>query len=235
MRLNGVGVSPGRASGPVVRVAEPLSEPAASPVPTDLHAEAARIRPASERVAAGLKARAKTVEGQPRAVLETTAVMATDLTLLSQAERLVTKERVPAARAVHEAASGFIANLHDAGGYMAERARDVEDVRNRLVADLLGVPVPGVPELTVPSVLVARDVAPAETAGLDPAVVLALVTEEGGPASHTAILTRALGIPAVVACRGVLDLDAESLTVDGETGVVETFPGAGESGRAQGD
>jgi phosphotransferase system enzyme I (PtsI) len=136
---------------------------------------------------------------------------------------------------VHEAASGFIANLHDAGGYMAERARDVEDVRNRLVADLLGVPVPGVPELTVPSVLVARDVAPAETAGLDPAVVLALVTEEGGPASHTAILTRALGIPAVVACRGVLDLDAESLTVDGETGVVETSPGAGESGRAQGD
>lgn len=104
---------------------------------------------------------------------------------------------------------------------MAERVRDIEDVRDRVVAELLGVEPPGVPELTTPSVLVARDLAPADTAGLDPAKVLALVTEEGGPTSHTAILARALGIPAVVAVRGLLALDADALLVDGDTGEVE--------------
>jgi phosphotransferase system enzyme I (PtsI) len=74
-------------------------------------------------------------------------------------------------------------------------------------------------------VLVARDLAPADTAGLDPAKVLALVTEEGGPTSHTAILARALGIPAVVACRGVLAQDAAGLVVDGDTGEVELVTG----------
>ena len=104
---------------------------------------------------------------------------------------------------------------------MAERVRDVRDVRDRLIAELLGIAPPGVPELASPSVLVARDLAPADTAGLDLAKVLALVTEEGGPTSHTAILARALGIPAVVAVRGLLALDAQALAVDGDAGTVE--------------
>src|SRR5207302_8039192 len=111
-----------------------------------------------------------------------------------------------------------------AGGYMAERVRDVRDVRDRLVAELLGIAPPGVPELASPSVLVARDLAPADTAGLDPARVLALVTEEGGPTSHTAILARALRIPAVVACRGILAAEPTGLVVDGDTGTVEIAP-----------
>ncbi|GAB2998091.1 phosphoenolpyruvate--protein phosphotransferase [Saccharothrix stipae] len=163
--------------------------------------------------------------------------MAADPALLSQAEKLVTSESLPAARAVHQAAGGFISALEAAGGYMAERARDVRDVRDRLVAELLGVAAPGVPSLASPSVLVARDLAPADTAGLDPAKVLALVTEEGGPTSHTAILARSLGIPAVVACRGVLDLDAPALLVDGDTGVVQASDGtvraAHVAGRAE--
>src|SRR5205807_5137685 len=69
--------------------------------------------------------------------------------------------------------------------------------------------------------LVAKDLAPADTAGLDPAKVLALVTEEGGPTSHTAILARALGIPAVVACRGILDQQLTGLVVNGDSGEVE--------------
>ncbi|GAA2666016.1 MULTISPECIES: phosphoenolpyruvate--protein phosphotransferase [Actinosynnema] len=219
-RLSGVGVSAGRAAGPVVRVAEALGEPPASPAPADPAAEAARIAPAAEAVAARLTAKAAVLEGDAKAVLETTAAMAADPALLGQAEELVTAESLPAARAVHQAAAGFISALEAAGGYMAERARDVRDVRDRLVAELLGVPAPGVPDLEAPSVLVARDLAPADTAGLDPAKVLALVTEEGGPTSHTAILARSLGIPAVVACRGVLSLSADALSVDGETGAV---------------
>ncbi|QQQ76435.1 phosphoenolpyruvate--protein phosphotransferase [Saccharothrix sp. 6-C] len=226
VRLSGVGVSSGRASGPVVRVAEPLGEPPAGPAPADPAAEAARIRPAADAVAARLRERAAAASGDAKDVLETTAAMAADPALLSQAEKSVVSDALPAARAVHQAAGGFISALEAAGGYMAERARDVRDVRDRLVAELLGVAAPGVPSLSSPSVLVARDLAPADTADLDPAKVLALVTEEGGPTSHTAILARSLGIPAVVACRGVLDLDAPALLVDGDTGVVQASDGA---------
>ncbi|HEX3784403.1 MAG TPA: phosphoenolpyruvate--protein phosphotransferase [Pseudonocardiaceae bacterium] len=223
-RLTGVGVSPGVASGPVVLVAPPLPEPPEHPAPADPAAEAARIEPAAQLVADRLEAAAKLADGEAQAVLETTAAMAADPALISQAEELV-RGGLPAPRAVYQAAATFAAALEAAGGYLAERVSDIIDIRNRLVAELLGLTPPGVPELTGPSVLVAKDLAPADTAGLDPAKVLALVTEEGGPTSHTAILARALGIPAVVACRGILDHELTGLLVDGETGVVELTTG----------
>ncbi|WIX80762.1 phosphoenolpyruvate--protein phosphotransferase [Amycolatopsis carbonis] len=219
--LSGVAVSPGRASGPVVRVAESFGEPASTPAPADAAAEAARIEPAAQAVAARLEAQAGSATGEASTILIATAAMAADPALATQARQLVTAQNLPAARAVYQAAEGFAEALAAAGGYMAERVRDVRDVRDRLVAELLGVAPPGVPELASPSVLVARDLAPADTAGLDPAKVLALVTEEGGPTSHTAILARALGIPAVVAVKGILDLDAEALSVDGDTGLIQ--------------
>ena len=88
------------------------------------------------------------------------------------------------------------------GEYLAGRVADLDDVRNRIVARLLGVPMPGVPDSDEPYVLIARDLAPADTALLDPTLVLGFVTEEGGPTSHSAILARALGVPAVVALPG---------------------------------
>jgi phosphoenolpyruvate-protein phosphotransferase (PTS system enzyme I) len=223
--LTGVGVSPGRASGPSVRVADPLPEPATGPAPADPAAEAARIAPAAAAVAERLEQAAAAVEGDARAVLETTAAMAADPALVSQAEQLVTEHGRPAARAVFEAAGTFAGALAAAGGYLAERVRDIQDVAQRLIAELTGVAPPGVPVLNGPSVLVARDLAPADTAGLDPAMVLALVTEEGGPTSHTAILARALRIPAVVACRGILDRASDGLIVDGDSGEVELVTG----------
>ncbi|MEU3272215.1 phosphoenolpyruvate--protein phosphotransferase [Saccharomonospora sp. NPDC006951] len=220
-QLSGVGVSPGRASGPVVKVTESITEPASSPGPDDPYAEAAMIAPAAQAVAARLDAMAESAAGDAATILTTTAAMAADPALVSQAEQLVTAQRIPAARAVYEAAGNFAQALASAGGYMAERVRDIEDVRDRIIAELLGIAPPGVPELGRPSVLVARDLAPADTAGLDPATVLALATEEGGPTSHTAILARSLGIPAVVAVRGVLAMQAEAIAVDGDLGTVE--------------
>jgi phosphotransferase system enzyme I (PtsI) len=223
--LRGVGVSPGTATGPVVRVADPLPEPATGPEPADRAAEAARIAPAATAVAARLERAAAAVDGDARAVLETTATMAADPALTSQAEQLVTERGLPARRAVFEAAATFAEALAAAGGYLAERVRDIEDVAGRLIAELSGVAPPGVPALTGPSVLIARDLAPADTAGLDPATVLAFVTEEGGPTSHTAILARALRIPAVVACRGILAESPDGLAVDGDTGEVRLLSG----------
>lgn len=220
-QLSGVGVSPGRASGPVVKVTESIEEPASTPAPDDPHAEAARVAPAAQTVAARLEATAAAASGDAATILTTTAAMAADPALVSQAEQLVTAQRIPAARAMYEAANNFATALASAGGYMAERVRDIHDVRDRIIAELLGIEPPGVPTLERPSVLFARDLAPADTASLDPDRVLALVTEEGGPTSHTAILARSLRIPAVVAVKGALAFEAEAVVVDGVTGEVK--------------
>ena len=103
----------------------------------------------------------------------------------------------------------------------ADRAADVRDVRDRIIAELLGQRPPGVPDPGTPFVLVARDLAPADTARLDPAHVLAVVTSGGGPTAHTAILARALGIPCVVAVAGADAIsDGETVLVDGSLGEV---------------
>jgi len=220
--LSGIPASPGRASGRVVRVADAPGEPPAGPAPTDPVAEADRIAPAVGIVAARLEARATGVSGDARDVLEATVAMVTDPALLDNARGLVTGGGRTAARAVYEAAGAFADLLTGMGGYMAERARDIHDVRDRIVAELLGLPAPGVADLDAPCVLVAADLAPADTAGLRPGIALALVTEQGGPTSHTAILARSLGIPAVVGCAGATALaEGTAVVVDGGTGVVE--------------
>ena len=88
------------------------------------------------------------------------------------------------------------------GGYFAERVTDLRDVGSRAVAAVLGVPAPGVPDFTEPSVVVAEDLAPAETATLDRSLVVGIVTQAGGRTSHTAILAAQMGIPAVVQLAG---------------------------------
>jgi phosphotransferase system enzyme I (PtsI) len=109
------------------------------------------------------------------------------------------------------------------GGLMAERATDLLDIERRIVARLVGEPEPGVARPDVPSVLVAGDLAPADTAGLDVEVVLALVTERGGATSHTAIIARQLGIPCVVGVAGALGLPhGAPVLVDATVGTVET-------------
>jgi phosphoenolpyruvate-protein phosphotransferase (PTS system enzyme I) len=227
--LPGTPASAGAAVGPVVRVPEPLGEPPAGPVvPGDRRdTEAARIAPAGAAVSARMMDTAGTpgLAREVSDVLYATAMMAEDPALLGSAAELVREHGTPAPRAVHESAARFVASLQAAGGYLAERAGDVADIRDRIVAELLGVPAPGVPALDRPSVLVARDLAPADTATLDPAQALALVTVEGGPTSHTAILARSLGIPAVVGCPGAETLAEGALVrVDGVAGEVVEVP-----------
>jgi phosphotransferase system enzyme I (PtsI) len=113
---------------------------------------------------------------------------------------------------------------------------DLDDVCHRTVARLSGTPPPGLPTLTEPAVLVARDLAPADTAVLDRTKVVAFATEEGGPTSHTAILARALGVPAVVACPDVSALpEGVTVMVDGGSGVVRADPTVEELAAVRGN
>ena len=119
------------------------------------------------------------------------------------------------------------------GGPRGPPAADLDDVAQRVIARLRGEPAPGVPDPGHPFVLVAKDLAPADTALLDLDKVLALVTSEGGPTSHTAILAREKSIVAVVGAVDAKGLrDGETVIVDAAAGVVTTDPTSDELDRA---
>ncbi len=210
---------------------KPVSEPPAGErlaSSTTVDDATASLRAASKVVQAELQGRAKAATGASQAVLEATALMAADPMLIKAAVKLVAAG-TSAERAIWESGASVAEMLYNLGGYMADRATDVLDVRARIVAELRGVPAPGIPQSTEPFILVAEDLAPADTATLDPAKVLALVTSGGGPQSHTAIIARALGLPAVVAAAGVDDLaDGTVVYVDGAAGTLSVDPGADE-------
>jgi len=225
-RLHGTPVVPGTGYGPALRAApRPAIPPVASELPEPAReAERERFRAAVAAVAERLEQRAARATGQAAEVLATTATMAADPTLAAGVEKAIA-DGVPAVQAVASATAEFTAMFSAAGGLMAERVTDLEDIRDRVVAELLGHPEPGVPHPDEPSVLVADDLAPADAALLDPALVVALATRLGGPTSHTAIIARQLGIPCVVAVPDLDDVASGTpLLVDGGTGEVVVAP-----------
>ena len=227
--LRGVPVVAGVAYAPAIR-------PGRSPVMDDVDslpdveesvrpAEAARFTAAASVVADRLRERAQHTTGAASEVLATTAGLAQDRAWLGAAENRI-EAGTPAVRATVQAVEQFVDLFTQIGGLMAERVTDLRDIRDRVVAELFGLPEPGVPQPAQPSVLCAEDLAPADTAGLDPALIVGLATTLGGPTSHTAIIARQLGIPCVVAVAGLDDVAAGAMVlVDGTLGTVTVSPG----------
>ena len=222
--LHGLGVSAGSAAGPAARLGAPPKLPDLEPAITDTQAEADRAVAALEAVGEFLRSRSEAAGREAADVLAAEAMMACDPALAAKVRDLAAGGR-PAAWAVSEALASYRTMLTSAGGYLAERAADLDDIADRAVALLLGEPMPGIPAPGHPFVLLAAELAPADTATLDPAAVLAIVTERGGPTSHTAILAKTLGIPAVVCCPGAMSVsDGTALAVDGSAGTVVVEP-----------
>jgi phosphotransferase system enzyme I (PtsI) len=187
-------------------------------------AEAARFTAAASTVAERLRERAQHATGAASEVLAATAGLAQDRAWLGAAEKRIA-EGTPAIRATVQAVAQFIDLFTQIGGLMAERVTDLKDIRDRVLAELSGLPEPGVPQPDKPSVLCAEDLAPADTAGLDPALVVGLATTLGGPTSHTAIIARQLGIPCVVAVGGLDDIAAGAMVlIDGTLGTITVSP-----------
>lgn len=231
--IRGVGIGEGVAQGQVARMAERLPPPTNSRSKLDAESEAERVREAISAVASELSARAGQVGGQAQEVLEAQAMIAEDPTLADEVDARIADGRT-AEWAVFDAFASFRAQLETIGGYLGERAADLDDIAQRVLANLNGVPAPGLPDPGHPFVLVATDLAPADTAQLDLDKVLALVTAEGGPTSHTAILARAKGIVAVVGAAEAAALtDGATVIVDAEGGLILTDPTPAERERAQ--
>ncbi|MBR7743702.1 phosphoenolpyruvate--protein phosphotransferase [Phycicoccus sp. BSK3Z-2] len=220
----GIGVSPGTAYGPVVLVAPPVRPPADEPAPADTEAALAQVREAFGTVAAALDERAARSDDTAQEILRATALIARDKGLVKEAAKAIARGLGPA-NAVAAAVEVYAAQFEALGGYFAERVTDLRDVGSRAVAAVLGVPAPGIPTITEPSVVVAEDLAPAETATLDRSLVVGIVTQAGGRTSHTAILAAQMGIPAVVQVAAALAIPAGTpVAVDGDSGEVTVAP-----------
>lgn len=225
MELNGIGVGRGLAIGPIMRMPEPLAAPEPGKHGGDADAEYAAVSAAFTEVAEDLMQRGAKAGGAAQEVLEAAAMMAQDPSLADDVRARI-NAGTTGERAVFEAFATFQDILIGMGGYMAERATDLGDVSQRIIARLRGVAAPGIPESDEPFILVARDLAPADTALLDLAKVLALITRDGGPTSHTAILARSKSIPAIVGVVNALTIkEGTQVLADASTGVITIEPG----------
>lgn len=225
MELHGVGVGRGIAVGPIRRMPDPLPAPERGEHAGDAVAEYARVHESLAAVADELATKGATAGGEARAVLEAAAMMAQDPTLSDDVKGRI-EAGTSGERAVFEAFAAFQEILTGMGGHLAERATDLGDVAQRVIAHLRGVAAPGVPTSDTPFILVAPDLAPADTAMLNLDTVLGLVTRDGGPTSHTAILARSKSIPAIVGVTGALELtDGTVVIVDAAVGLVTSDPG----------
>jgi phosphoenolpyruvate-protein phosphotransferase (PTS system enzyme I) len=226
--LRGTPVVPGVAYGPALVARGEVSPDAIARFGTgdfaDADAALAAYDAAVGAVSEGFTGKAEKASGAAAEVLAASAGLARDKGLRG-AVRKQLRAGDDLVAAVHGAVEQFAAVFTSMGGLMAERVTDLHDIEKRLVAHIVGEPEPGVPTPSEPSILVAEDLAPADTAGLDPSVVLALVTERGGPTSHTAIIARQLAIPCVVGVGGALTIEGGTrVLVDATAGTIEVEP-----------
>jgi phosphotransferase system enzyme I (PtsI) len=234
MVLRGIAGSPGVAVGPALVVGDMRVVFSRRHVHTAQSAsEITRVREAIVRAQASLRAVGEQIGGQSapdqRAILEAYVLMVADPLLLERIDRLIRDEKRCAEWAVVGATEEITRLFPTASGgdpYIAERRHDVEFVGERLLRALTNDDGRAIPHLTEPSIIIARDLSPADTAGLVKEPALGFVTEIGTRTSHTSIMARALEIPAVVGAPGVLGevRTGDTVIVDGLRGEITLFP-----------
>ncbi len=229
IELQGKGVSKGVADGPLYFYKRPDTTVVKVTV-TDLDAEKARVREAQDKSIEQLNALADQCRedaGEESAMLfETHAMFVEDDDYVDCINEALENEQCNAEYAVQQAGEEFsamLAAMDDA--YMKERAADIKDVTRRILNNLMGIAEGGV-DSDVPVILAADDLAPSETLQLDKSKILGFITQGGSGNSHTAILARTMGIPAICGVGDALNPSYEGQTayIDGETGQVVLDP-----------
>lgn len=186
----------------------------------------AKITEATMEMAASL---ANKVGGKEAEILNGHVLLLSDPMLSEEIKQKIQNELVNAEFAVdsvYDMYAGMFASMDDE--LMQQRATDMKDLKVRILKGLLGMADVDVARLPEGSILVAEDLTPSMTAGLNPQTVYGIVTELGGRTSHSAILSRALEIPAVVAISGLLENihDGDTVCFDGDKGEVVIRPDA---------
>ncbi len=181
--------------------------------------EQERFNAAAETVAGRLLTRSQAATGPAAEVLKATAGMVNDRGWRKAVAKAI-KAGHPAEYAVVAATDKFIDMFEKAGGLIAERTTDLRDIRDRVIAELRGEQEPGLPDVDGQVVLFADDLSPADTAALDTELFVGLVTELGGPTSHTAIIARQLNVPCIVAAGACIRniANGTKVLIDGSLG-----------------
>jgi phosphotransferase system enzyme I (PtsI) len=225
--LTGIPASSGAAIGPffLLNTDIPVADAQQSQLSTEEETQA--LTAAIARVGADLDARAARTTGELHEILIAMAEIATDPAIAEEAAAFIAGGRT-ASFAMVKATEVFQELLTASGGYLAERVSDVANIRDRVLCEIVGTSYPEIPHFDLPTVLIAQDLSPADTADLETDKVLAIITAGGGPTSHTAIIARSNGIPAIVACPGVVQAAIASpnamVAVDATTGAVVFNP-----------
>ncbi len=227
--LEGKGVSKGVTNGPLYFYKRPDTT-IVKCIVEDIEAEKARVRAAQDKSIEQLTALAdkcREESGEESAMLfETHAMFVEDDDYVESIMNAFEEEQCNAEYAVEQAGEEFSAMLAAMDDdYMRERAADIKDVTRRILNNLMGITEGGI-DSDCQVVLAADDLAPSETLQLDKSKILGFVTKGGSGNSHTAILARTMGIPAICGCTDILneDLAGKEVYIDGDTGKVYIDP-----------
>ena len=235
-QIFGKGVSKGVAAGPIS-----FYRRASGVIPrhevSDTAAELERFRAARETAKeqlAKLYDKALAEAGEDAAMLfEAHQMMLDDLDFVESIEGMIENDRVNAEAAVSDTGAQFaemFAAMDDS--YMQARAADIRDISARVIGILTGEGESGIVS-DVPCIVTADDLAPSETVQLDKALILGFITAGGSANSHTAILARTMGIPAIIGAGAALkpELEGKYAILDGQTGEAVIEPDDAERER----
>lgn len=235
-QIFGKGVSKGVAAGPIS-----FYRRASGVIPrhevSDTAAELERFRAARETAKeqlAKLYDKALAEAGEDAAMLfEAHQMMLDDLDFVESIEGMIENDRVNAEAAVSDTGAQFaemFAAMNDS--YMQARAADIRDISARVIGILTGEGESGIVS-DVPCIVAADDLAPSETVQLDKALILGFITAGGSANSHTAILARTMGIPAIISAGDALqpEMEGKYAIIDGQTGEAVIEPDDAERER----
>ena len=235
-QIFGKGVSKGVAAGPISFYRRPSGEIPRRSV-TDTAAELARFYDACETAKEQLGVlhdKALAEAGEDAAMLfEAHQMMLDDLDFVESIEGLIENDRLNAEAAVSDTGAQFaemFAVMDDS--YMQARAADIRDISARVIGILTGEGESGIVS-DVPCIVAADDLAPSETVQLDKSLILGFITAGGSANSHTAILARTMGIPAIIGAGDALQAEMEGkyAIIDGQTGETVIEPDDAERER----
>jgi phosphotransferase system enzyme I (PtsI) len=240
MNISGTGIGRGVAVGNILRMAPALEVPSDQLRPSTIEFESASsdVRRVLQEVSADLQKRADQAQHSKESsdaapILAALSQMATDPALGQSIDTALQGGKSPE-RAVYEGFNEFEDKLRALGGYMAERANDLHDVGQRAIALLTNSPMPGIPQSDTPFILLADDLSPADTAALDMNKTLGIITIQGSPTSHTAILARSRGIVAIVGAEQAADLaNGSRVIVNAASGTITVDPSDEELQQAE--
>jgi phosphotransferase system enzyme I (PtsI) len=173
------------------------------------------------------EAASKNLSEEEAAVFDAHALILADPELKDQVVAKINGEKLNAPAALEQVAASMAAMFESIPDeYFKERAADVRDVSRRLLANLLGKPLPNPALIDEEVIIIAEDLTPSDTAQLNKNLVKGFATNIGGRTSHSAIMARSLEIPAVVACKTITEdvNDGDMIALDGIEGVVEINP-----------